>query len=155
APGAPGGPHATPGGGRSRAAGGDSPAGFAASITPAGAAALHLDLASAGLRLNADDLRARNVAAGRSLVLLLRVGTAEHRELRAVRELRRILGPSLGAVPPPGRMRETWCDVLQERMPELVAAAKKQRPAAAAAAPASVPEAAPEPAPGVPFEAGE
>nr|MBC8451552.1 hypothetical protein [Planctomycetota bacterium] len=66
------------------------------------------------------ELRGPGTLAGAtSLVELLRVDAPKHLVSRATRELKRLVGQDLGSLPPPGRLRAEWCDVLLTRLPTV------------------------------------
>lgn len=80
-----------------------------------------VDLTAGGVQIDPDELRGKGTVKGASsLVELLRIGAPAHLETRSMRELKRLIGSDLGSLPPPGRLREQWCDVLQSRLPELM-----------------------------------
>ena len=77
-----------------------------------------LDLAAGGVHLEPSLLRGKGTLAGaQSLVELLRVDAPAHLVTRATRELKRLVGQDLGSLPPPGRLRREWCDVILKRLP--------------------------------------
>ena len=103
-------------------ASGDALDWFAAALNAEMDAGLAPDLVEGGVYLDPAALRAGTREGAAGLVRLLRVGAEAHREERALRELERILDRDLGAVPPRGALRVTWCDVLLDRLPEFLAA---------------------------------
>lgn len=114
-----------------------------------------LDLFARGYRFEEALLAEDGTPEGAELLIeFLRVEPPSHLEQRALRELRRILNEWELSLPPAGRMRGQWCDVLLTRIPAVFEAnaradEARERLAEPGAEPADeeAPDVAPEAAP--------
>jgi len=106
---------------RDTALGGDSFDWFCQSYNALVQQGKDIDLATAAVHLDPKELRAGTVVGASSLVELLRADAPAHLVTRTLRELRRMFGQDLGSLPPPGRLRNEWCDVLLTRIPTILA----------------------------------
>ena len=88
----------------------------------------NLDLMASGLRFKAADLVGDgNEDGARALIEFIRNTPADFLELRALRELRRLLEESKLNLPPKGRMRDEWCDVLLTRLDPIFEGKRERR----------------------------
>lgn len=102
----------------------------------------NLDLLASGLRVNAADLDGDgNEAGARTLIEFIRNTPADFLELRALRELRRLLEEPKLNLPPKGRMRDEWCDVLLTRLDPIFQGKRERRASIQASQAAQAPEA--------------